>query len=164
MLLGVAGTIISMICLSLLILWFNNLSYNEDDVNKLKPVECLLLASVLCATDSVAALAIVKESVFPTLNSIMFGEGVVNDAVSILIYQAVAQMIESSSESASDSDLPITAGLIGKTIWAFIYISILSVLSGIGFGLISAFVSKFFTSFQESPPKEVFLILLFSYL
>lgn len=58
----------------------------------------------------------------------MFGEGVVNDAVAILIYQAVAQMIESSSEGGSDSDLPITAGLIGKTVWAFIYISILSVL------------------------------------
>ena len=95
----------------------------------------------------------------------MFGEGVVNDAVSILIYQAVAQMIESSSEDAGESkDLPITAGLIGLTVWAFLYISVLSVLSGVGFGLISAFVSKFFTTFHESPPKEVFLILLFSYL
>ena len=125
MLLGVAGTIISMVCLSLFILWFNNISYDEDDINKLKPVEWLLLASVLCATDSVAALAIVKESVFPTLNSIMFGEGVVNDAVSILIYQAVAQMIESSSEGNDDNtDLPITAGLIGKNCLGFsIYFS-----------------------------------------
>mmetsp|Transcript_11140 Transcript_11140/g.12536 ORF Transcript_11140/g.12536 Transcript_11140/m.12536 type:complete len:336 (-) Transcript_11140:167-1174(-) len=74
-------------------------------------------------------------------------------------------MIEQSAESEGSSEnLPITAGLIGKTIWAFVYISILSILVGVGFGLISAFVSKFFTSFQESPPKEVFLILLFSYL
>jgi len=46
-LLGVAGTIISMVCLAVLILWFNNLVYDEDDESKLKPVECLLLASVL---------------------------------------------------------------------------------------------------------------------
>jgi NhaP-type Na+/H+ or K+/H+ antiporter len=113
----------------------------------------------------VAALAIVKESQFPTLNSILFGEGVVNDAAAILIYQAVVEMIESSTHSSSsESNLPITAGLIGKTVWNFIYISFLSILLGILFGLISAFVSKFFTSFRESPPKEVFLILLFSYL
>lgn len=114
-----------------------------------------------------AALAIVKENSFPTLNSILFGEGVVNDAVAILIYQAVVLMIESAKtgeESVGNDDLPITAKLIGLTVWNFIYVSILSILVGICFGLISAFVSKFFTSFRESPPKEVFLILLFSYL
>ena len=76
-------------------------------------------------------------------------------------------MIMSSKHSGSgvgEDDLPITAGLIGKTVWNFIYISILSILVGLAFGLISAFVSKFFTSFKESPPKEVFLIVLFAYL
>lgn len=114
-----------------------------------------------------AALAIVKENSFPTLNSILFGEGVVNDAVAILIYQAVVLMIESSKKGEGDvanDDLPITAKLIGLTVWNFIYVSLLSILVGVLFGLISAFVSKFFTSFRESPPKEVFLILLFSYL
>jgi len=115
----------------------------------------------------VAALAIVKETQFPTLNSILFGEGVVNDAAAILIYQAVVEMILSSKhgdKSLSNEDLPITAGLIGKTIWNFIYISFLSILLGVVFGLISAAISRYFTSFKESPPKEVFLILLFSYL
>ena len=55
--------------------------------------ECLLLASVLCATDTVAALTIVKEKSFPTLNSILFGEGVVNDAVAILLFHAVEELI-----------------------------------------------------------------------
>lgn len=153
-----------MIALSGFILWFNDIVHDEEDENKLKPVECLLLAALLCATDSVAALAIVKENMFPTLNSILFGEGVVNDAAAILIYQAVAEMIESSDDSSGEDDLPITVGLIGKTVWNFLYISVLSILLGMLFGLISAFVSKFFTSFKESPPKEVFLILLFSYL
>lgn len=101
---------------------------------------------------------------FPTLNSILFGEGVVNDAASILIYQAVAEMIRSSEGSKDENDLPINGTLIGKTVWNFVYISILSILLGMGFGLISAAISNFFTSFRESPPKEVFLILLFSYL
>jgi NhaP-type Na+/H+ or K+/H+ antiporter len=55
--------------------------------------ECLLLASVLCATDTIAALTIVKEKRFPTLNSILFGEGVVNDAVAILLFHAVEELI-----------------------------------------------------------------------
>lgn len=60
---------------------------------RLSSKECLLLASVLCATDTVAALTIVKEKNYPTLNSILFGEGVVNDAVSILLFRAVERLI-----------------------------------------------------------------------
>jgi NhaP-type Na+/H+ or K+/H+ antiporter len=52
-----------------------------------------LLASVLCATDTVAALTIVKEKRFPTLNSILFGEGVVNDAVAFLLFHADEELI-----------------------------------------------------------------------
>lgn len=60
---------------------------------RLSSKDCLLLASVLCATDTVAALTIVKEKNYPTLNSILFGEGVVNDAVSILLFRAVERLI-----------------------------------------------------------------------
>lgn len=164
LLLGLVGTIISMVCLSVFILYFNDYVYDAEDENRLKPVECLLLAALLCATDSVAALAIVKESSFPTLNSILFGEGVVNDAAAILIYQAVANMIEGIDEDDDSEDLPITGTIIGETVWNFIYISFLSILLGAAFGLISAAVSNYFTSFKHSPAKEVFLILLFSYL
>lgn len=47
------------------------------------------MASVLCATDTVAALTILKEKEFPKLNAILFGEGIVNDAVSILIFETI---------------------------------------------------------------------------
>lgn len=67
--------------------------------------ECMLLASVLCATDTVAALSIVKEKSFPTLNSILFGEGVVNDAVAILLFHAVEGLIISEREALSEIDI-----------------------------------------------------------
>ena len=54
---------------------------------------------MLCATDTVAALTIVKEKSFPTLNSILFGEGVVNDAVAILLFHAVEELIIKEKES-----------------------------------------------------------------
>jgi len=90
---GVIGTLISFVVLSILIVFWNDTLHEPKSSMRLMTKECLLLASVLCATDTVAALSIVKEKPFPTLNSILFGEGVVNDAVAILLFHAVEAMI-----------------------------------------------------------------------
>ena len=102
---GVIGTLISFVVLSSLIVFWNNFLHESTDPLRLLTKECLLLASVLCATDTVAALSIVKEKNFPTLNSILFGEGVVNDAVAILLFHAVEGMILSDQESVTLSHL-----------------------------------------------------------
>jgi len=90
---GVLGTIISFIILSSMIVFWNDFLHSDFSTMRLSSKECLLLASVLCATDTVAALTIVKEKNYPTLNSILFGEGVVNDAVSILLFRAVEKLM-----------------------------------------------------------------------
>lgn len=165
LLLGLAGTILSMIFLTLIILLVNNMVWDDGDVNKLYQSECLLLAAVLCATDTVAALTIVRENQFPTLNSILFGEGVVNDAVAILIYKAVQEMIlRVSEEGEVVEEVAITLNTIGITLWNFIYVSVLSVVLGLGTGLISAVISKRMTSIKGHTVKEVFLIILIGYL
>ena len=99
---GLVGTIISMFLLSTMIIFFNSLAHSSDSSFLLTTNECLLLAAVLCATDTVAALTIVKERDYPTLNSILFGEGVVNDAVSILIFRAVEEMIKRHNEGGEE--------------------------------------------------------------
>jgi NhaP-type Na+/H+ or K+/H+ antiporter len=91
---GVLGTLISFVVLSAQIIFWNNLLHDNSSTLKLRTKECLLLASILCATDTVAAISIVKEKTFPTLNSILFGEGVVNDAVSILLFRAVERLMK----------------------------------------------------------------------
>ena len=53
----------------------------------------LLLAATLTATDTVAVLNIIKERQYPKLHSIIFGEGIFNDAVAILLFKAVNNMI-----------------------------------------------------------------------
>lgn len=90
---GILGTLISFAVLSTLIMFWNDILHNDGSSLKLLNKECMLLAAVLCATDTVAALTIVKERYFPTLNSILFGEGIVNDAVSILLFRAVETLI-----------------------------------------------------------------------
>lgn len=47
--------------------------------------DCLALGSILAATDSVAALQVIQQEQFPLLYSVVFGEGVINDATSIVI-------------------------------------------------------------------------------
>ena len=61
-----------------------------------------MLASVLCATDTVAALTIVKERDFPQLNAVLFGEGIVNDAVSILIFETIMTVFDGSKKSSKN--------------------------------------------------------------
>lgn len=95
---GVLGTLISFVVLSAMIVFWNETLNDKDSNMRLMTKECLLLASVLCATDTVAALSIVKEKSFPTLNSILFGEGVVNDAVAILLFHAVEGMLKEDQE------------------------------------------------------------------
>jgi solute carrier family 9 (sodium/hydrogen exchanger), member 6/7 len=101
---GVIGTLISFAILSFLIIFWNNLLHEQGSTLRLMNKECLLLASVLCATDTVAALTIVKEKSFPTLNSILFGEGVVNDAVAILLFHAVEELILREKETTAMSN------------------------------------------------------------
>jgi hypothetical protein len=58
--------------------------------------EILLFASVISATDTVAALTFVKEESDPKLFSILFGEGVLNDAVCIVLYRILRDFTTSN--------------------------------------------------------------------
>ena len=48
-----------------------------------------MFASVISATDTIAALTFVKEVTDPKLFAILFGEGVVNDAVCIVLFNII---------------------------------------------------------------------------
>lgn len=50
-------------------------------------------SATISATDSVAALTLIKSSEFPQLFSIIFGEGMVNDAVAIILFKVVGNSI-----------------------------------------------------------------------
>lgn len=51
-------------------------------------LECLIFGSTLSATDPVTILAIFnQQKVDPNLYSVIFGESILNDAVSIVMYE-----------------------------------------------------------------------------
>ena len=47
------------------------------------------MSSLVCSSDTVAALTIVKYDEQPKLFSLIFGEGILNDAVSIILFKTV---------------------------------------------------------------------------
>lgn len=55
----------------------------------------MLFSSVISATDSVAALTFIKEETEPKLFAILFGEGVINDAVCIVLYTIIREFMNS---------------------------------------------------------------------
>jgi solute carrier family 9 (sodium/hydrogen exchanger), member 6/7 len=55
-------------------------------------IECLIFGSTLSATDPVTILAIFKQyKVDPHLYSVIFGESILNDAVSIVMYETLSK-------------------------------------------------------------------------
>jgi NhaP-type Na+/H+ or K+/H+ antiporter len=69
--------------------------YNEEHVEvtekkvQLDFMPLLLFTSLLCSSDVVAAVSIVNYNDQPKLYSCIFGEGVVNDIVSIILFNTV---------------------------------------------------------------------------
>jgi hypothetical protein len=70
-----------------------------DDNTKLNPMpivvdtmQILLICALLCSSDVVAAVSIVDYSKQPKLYSCIFGEGVVNDIVSIILFNTILQL------------------------------------------------------------------------
>ena len=57
--------------------------------------EILLFSSVISSSDTIAALAFISEDKDPKLFAILFGEGVVNDAVCIVIYKIMREFLNS---------------------------------------------------------------------
>lgn len=53
-------------------------------------MECLLISALLCSSDVIAAISIIKYEEQPKLFSLVFGEGIVNDAVAIILFNTVS--------------------------------------------------------------------------
>ena len=73
--------------------YFNKLDMirisGSEEIINLKFENIMIFAATICASDSVAALTMIKPEKYPKLFSVVFGEGMVNDAVSIILFISV---------------------------------------------------------------------------
>ncbi|KAF5463461.1 hypothetical protein F2P56_019373 [Juglans regia] len=114
----------------------------------------LAIGAILSATDSVCTLQVLSQDETPLLYSIVFGEGVVNDATSIVLFNAV--------QTLNFSDIDILTAL--KLLGTFLYLFFTSTALGIAAGLISAFIIKTLYFGRHSTDREVALMMLMAYL
>ncbi|KAK9084114.1 hypothetical protein Scep_030585 [Stephania cephalantha] len=150
MLFGAVGTLIS----------FSLISFGAFRLCKLMDIgpmelgDFLAIGAIFSATDSVCTLQVLNQDETPLLYSLVFGEGVVNDATSVVLFNAIQSFDLSHINSSTGFHL------VGN----FLYLFIISTLLGVIAGLLSAYVIKKLYFGRHSTDREVALMILMAYL
>ncbi|CAH3116011.1 unnamed protein product [Porites lobata] len=122
--------------------------------------ESFAFGSLISAVDPVATLAIFHAlDVDPTLNMLVFGESILNDAVSIVMTNTILEM--GSEQYADSSSFETFFSAVGN----FLVMFSASAAIGIAFALISALISfnEMHVDLRSTPSLELGTMLIFSY-
>ncbi|XP_061973145.1 sodium/hydrogen exchanger 2-like isoform X2 [Populus nigra] len=150
MLFGAVGTLISCFVISLGAMQF----FKKLDIGPLDIGDYLAIGAIFAATDSVCTLQVLNQDETPLLYSLVFGEGVVNDATSVVLFNAIQSF-----------DLTnINAAIAWDFVRNFFYLFLASTLLGVLTGLVSAYIIRRLYFGRHSTDREVALMMLMAYL
>ncbi|KAK3441756.1 hypothetical protein EUGRSUZ_B01758 [Eucalyptus grandis] len=150
MLFGAIGTLVSCTIISLgAIEFFKRIGINSFDIG-----DYIAIGAIFAATDSVCTLQVLNQDETPLLYSLVFGEGVVNDATSVVLFNAI------QSFDLNHIDPRIALQFIGN----FFYLFFASTMLGVLTGLLSAYIIKKLYFGRHSTDREVALMMLMAYL
>ena len=119
-------------------------------------LEIFQFSAAICATDSVISLAFLMEDNEPKLNAISLGESILNNAVSISIFNSVSDL--EKEEKIFRFILPFKIFLYGFIIF------LLSIIIGISIGIFHAFFLRFMKKFKMNRIQEISTMLLFGFI
>lgn len=120
---------------------------------------CLYFGAIISPTDPLAALAIFQElQVDVNLFALVFGESILNDAVSIVLTHSIDDF---SVIYGRDPNYSIWR-VMWECLFSFLHTFLASCSIGVVFGVITAITTKF-TKLTESPLLESSLVVLMSY-
>ncbi|KAM9766532.1 sodium/hydrogen exchanger 2-like [Menidia menidia] len=118
--------------------------------------ENLLFASIISAVDPVAALNVFDDiGVNEQIYIVIFGEGLFNDAVTVVLYGMFAFLAEMSVVESGDVFLGVAR---------FFVVGVGGILFGLLFGFVAAFTSRFTGKVREIEPLFVFMYSYLAYL
>jgi NhaP-type Na+/H+ or K+/H+ antiporter len=152
----VVFTFFTWIVVEMDILWKFSLETGVYEPFTLSIMEIMLMCSLLVCTDAVAAVSIVKYEEQPKLFSLIFGEGITNDAVCIILFNTVYEYAGPHSEFTSMTPF--------KVVYGFVKLGFFSIFIGVFFGVLSAYVLKKFRFLTVNPVMETNLVFVFGYL
>ena len=120
-------------------------------------MEILLMCSLLCATDVIAAVSLLNPRKQPKLFSLVFGEGILNDAVCIILFNTV-------NDFAKSTDMEFGAKAVGLITLQFFLLGIVSIIIGLVFGLCQSYLMKKVRSLTRDPVAECAIIFAVGYI
>lgn len=160
LLFGIVGTFIQFIFVSVaanLLSFEGTLKDGKGVTHHFSIEESLSLGALLSSSDVACILALVSEAKVPKLHSIIFGESIMNDAISILLLHTLTKV-----------DIKVVdPRAILLFFLEFMFNCLSSILLGVLFGLISAFLTRYFSTLRAEPSKSVALqlyVCLMSYM
>lgn len=116
-------------------------------------IECITYGSIVSATDPVSVLALFSSlQVEPLLNTYVYGESVLNDAVAIVLFKSCSQFISKE----------ITAGAVIWSICFFMIMIVGSTLIGIFSGIFASVILKYCKF--ENGVLDTLVVFLCSYM
>ncbi|KAH8491028.1 hypothetical protein H0E87_023241 [Populus deltoides] len=127
--------------------------FEKMDIGPLDIGDYLAIGAIFAATDSVCTLQVLSQDDTPLLYSLVFGEGVVNDATSVVLFNAIQSF-----------DLTnINAVIAWDFVRNFLYLFLTSTMLGVLTGLVSAYIIKKLYFGRHSTDREVALMILMAY-
>ncbi|XP_041123532.1 sodium/hydrogen exchanger 5-like [Polyodon spathula] len=121
-------------------------------------MDFLLFGSLISAVDPVAVLAVFEEvHVNETLFIIVFGESLLNDAVTVVLYKVFNTFVEMGSDKVRAVDYV-------KGVASFFVVSLGGTVVGLVFAFILALTTRFTKRARIIEPLFVFLLVYLSYL
>lgn len=127
-----------------------------EQINNIGLLENLLFGSIISAVDPVAVLAVFEEiHINELLHILVFGESLLNDAVTVVLYHLFEEFANYDSVGFVD----IVLGFL-----SFFVVSLGGVLVGVVYGIIAAFTSRFTSHIRVIEPLFVFLYSYMAYL
>uniref|UniRef100_A0A5B6Z8X5 Putative nhx1 antiporter isoform X1 n=1 Tax=Davidia involucrata TaxID=16924 RepID=A0A5B6Z8X5_DAVIN len=150
MLFGAIGTLVSFSIIS----FGATQLFKKLDIGFLETGDYLAIGAIFSATDSVCTLQVLNQDETPLLYSLVFGEGVVNDATSVVLFNAIQRFDLSH----------INSGIALQFVGNFFSLFITSTLLGVLIGLLSAYIIKKLYFGRHSTDREVALMILMAYL
>nr|ABQ10588.1 sodium/proton exchanger 3 [Patiria pectinifera] len=119
-------------------------------------IECLIFSSLISAVDPVAVLAIFQEiHVNQVLYFLVFGESLLNDAVTVVLYNMMNSFLSLETIPASQ----IVLGFV-----SFFTVSLGGAVIGFLVGILTAFLTKFTKHVRVVEPLAILGMAYFSYL
>ena len=163
---GVVGTILAFISFTAMTwIYKEYISGGMTQVNgatgevtalDLSIVEIIIMCSLLCSTDVIAAVSLIDNTKQPKLFSLVFGEGITNDAVSIILFNTVVNYSRKNQKfsAAGTFEIALEFGTLG----------IRSILVGIIVAIIASLSIKKVRALTRSPVSECAMLFCFAYL